>query len=288
MASSPAKIISLEHKFDLALLSDLGTEREQNEDSSGSFIEGANSALFAVADGIGGYEGGEVASSMAIDLTLAAYRDSPAGWGPSKRLYRAVQRANISIHNKALSVPELRMMGTTLTVAVVEKGTLFAAHVGDCRLHLVRGGRITQVTRDHTIVAERVRFGLMSERDALDHPARSTLSRCVGHDLIVSVDRITMPLILGDRLILSSDGLHGVIDPQEMESLTRGMEAEAACRALIDSANRRGTADNLTCAIFKMLAPTGNKPAASWRERVRSFLPYAWNSKGSSSFGGEP
>src|SRR5215469_16673226 len=124
--------------FDLAVLSDVGTERPDNEDACGHHIESGDTALFAVADGIGGYEGGEIASRMAVDITLQAYRESPAAWGPAKRLRRAVQRANIEIHNRAIIVPELRRMGTTLTAVVVDSGKLTAAHVGDCRLYLIR------------------------------------------------------------------------------------------------------------------------------------------------------
>src|SRR5689334_16462987 len=148
-----------EADFDIALLSDPGTDRPDNEDACGHFLEGPRAVILAIADGIGGYEGGEVASRMAIDITLETYRESPAAWGAAKRLNRAVQRANIEIHNRALAVPELRRMGTTLTAAVVESGMLIAAHVGDCRLYLARRDRLSQLSKDHTAVAERVRMG---------------------------------------------------------------------------------------------------------------------------------
>src|SRR5882757_1329594 len=99
--------------FDLALLSDVGTERPNNEDACGHFVESPSSGVFVVADGVGGYEGGELASQMAVLVTLAAFRDSPPSWGPGKRLYRAVQQANIEIHDRAVVVPELRGMSTT-------------------------------------------------------------------------------------------------------------------------------------------------------------------------------
>src|ERR1700737_2890341 len=148
--------------FDLSVLSDVGTNRTDNEDACGHSIEGPEAALFMVADGIGGYEGGEIASRMAVDITVEAYRLSPPAWGAAKRLHRAVQRANIEIHNRAIAVPELRRMGTTLTAAAVVDGTLYAAHVGDSRLYLVRHERIQQMTKDHTMIAERVRMGVMS------------------------------------------------------------------------------------------------------------------------------
>jgi PPM family protein phosphatase len=254
--------------FDLAVLSDPGTDRPDNEDACGYFIESPQAALMVVADGIGGYEGGEIASRMAVEVTLEAYRQSPPTWGAARRLHRAVQRANIEIHNRAIAVPALRRMGTTLTAAVVEDGRLSAAHVGDCRLYLARRGRILQITKDHTVVAEHVRMGLMSAARARNHPERSMLSRSLGHELIVSVGRFSMPLMTGDRLLMCSDGLHNVLEERELELLLRSGDAAAACKALIDAANARGSADNLTAAVFVMngATPFAATVGARWRE----------------------
>jgi PPM family protein phosphatase len=256
---SPAEAPS-DYTFGLALLSDVGTNRPDNEDFCGHFIESPTSTIFVVADGVGGYEGGEIASRMGVEITVEAYRESPAEWGVPKRLQRAVQRANIEIHNRALTVPELRRMATTLTAVAIDRGALAAAHVGDCRLYHIRHGKVAQLSKDHTWVGERVRMGLLSASQARDHPERSALNRCLGHELIVSVDRISMALQQGDRLILCSDGLYSVLEEKELERLTRDVAAEAACRALIDAANARGTADNLTAAVFAMTGATPDAP----------------------------
>jgi PPM family protein phosphatase len=256
-------------KFELAALSDIGTKRENNEDSCGHSVESEDQALMAVADGVGGYGGGEVASAMAIDITLRSYRENPADWGPAKRLLRAVQRANIEIHNRALAVPELRRMATTLTAAVVDDGVLYATHVGDCRLYLVRRGRVQQITKDHTVVAERVRMGLLSAARARNHPDRSALSRSMGHDLVVSLDRITLPLLQHDRLVICTDGLYNVLESQEIATMTHEFDAEAGCRRLVELANRRSTPDNLTVGIFIMKAPTKSlELRPGWRHRI--------------------
>ena len=259
--------------FELAVQTDVGTNRDSNEDSCGHFVEGPDTVLFAVADGIGGYEGGEVASAMAIEVTLNGYRESPTTWDPGKRLHRAVQRANIEIHNRALTVPELRRMGTTLTAAVVSNGVLHAAHIGDCRLYLIRHGRISQITKDHTAVQERVRMGLMTAARARNHPDRSALTRSIGRELIVSVDRITLGLEQDDRVLICSDGLHGVLEDAELEHLGRGLSAEEACRHLICMANQRGTADNLTVGIFTQKGPTSTAaaPRGVW-DRIAGFF----------------
>jgi protein phosphatase len=255
--------VPISEAFELAMLSDVGTNRSNNEDSCGHLVETPDAVVFAVADGVGGYEGGEVASKMAIEITIEAYRDSPREWGASKRLHRAVQRANIEVYNFASTVPELRRMATTLTAVAIENGTLNAAHIGDCRLYLLRAGKVTQMSKDHTMVGERVRMGLLSEARAKTHPDRSALLRSLGRELIVSVDRITMPLRKGDELILCSDGLYNVIEDDELMTLTREFSAEDACKKLIRNANDRGTGDNLTVAFFKQLAATSEAEAPS-------------------------
>ncbi|MFZ0888418.1 MAG: protein phosphatase 2C domain-containing protein [Candidatus Binataceae bacterium] len=260
-AEQPAPVATADYAFELALLSDVGTDRPDNEDFCEHYIEGPASAVFVVADGVGGYEGGEIASRMAVEITLQAYRESPPAWGAGKRLQRAVQQANIEIHNRALTVPELRRMATTLTAVAVDRGALSVAHVGDCRLYLIRRSKVSQISKDHTWVGERVRIGLMSASQARNHPERSALNRCVGHELIVSVDRISMTLQQGDRIVLCSDGLYNVLEERELERITREVGAQAACRALIDAANARGTADNLTAAVFLMAGTTPEAPA---------------------------
>lgn len=270
LVNSPAKS-AMAPAFDLALLSDVGTDRENNEDACGSHVESENCVIFVVADGVGGYEGGEIASTQAVGITLSAFRESPIGWGPAKRLHRAVQQANIEIHNRALTVPELRRMATTITAAVVSDGVLYAAHVGDCRIYHLRRGKTRQITKDHTVVQERVRMGLLSAAKARHHPERSVLSRCLGHELIVAVDRITLPLDQNDQLLVCTDGLYSVIEDHELGSILRGADAAAACRRLIDLANQRGTADNLTVAIYT--SKTYPPPVqAGWRARMTSWF----------------
>src|SRR5438128_3402870 len=124
--------------------------------------------------------------------------------------------ANIEIHNRALKVPELRRMATTLTAGVVSDSVLYAAHVGDCRLYHIRRGKARQITKDHTVVQERVRMGLISPARARQHPERSVLSRCLGHELIVPVDRITLPLQQNDQLLVCTDGLYSVVEDDEL------------------------------------------------------------------------
>ncbi|HZU82130.1 MAG TPA: protein phosphatase 2C domain-containing protein [Polyangiaceae bacterium] len=246
-----------------ASLTDRGTLREANEDACGMHVEGASCALVVVADGVSGYEGGEVASRMAVDVTIRAFREAPASWGPLKRVYRAAQQANIEIHDRALVVTELRGMSTTLTAVVVQDGMLHAAHVGDTRLYLARDGKLVQKTKDHTLAGERARIGLgMREKG---HPDRSTLTHSLGRELIAAIDRISFPLLKDDVLLVCTDGLYNVLDDAELfEHLARGPHTAETCRSLLDAANARGTPDNLTAAVLR-IGVTSARPRAGWR-----------------------
>jgi PPM family protein phosphatase len=273
-ASSPA-VPERSPTYDLGLISDVGTKREGNEDSCGHLVENDSTVVIVVADGVGGYEGGEIASAMAVETTLEAFRSSAPSLGSAKRLHRALQQANIKIHNRALTVPELRRMATTTTaVAIsVNEGMVYGVHCGDCRLYQARDRKIQQMTRDHTMIGERMRMGMISAERARNHPDRSALSRSIGQELIPSIDRITMSLRQHDRLIVCSDGLWSVMEDAEIEKLTREGDAEAACRRVIETANARGTQDNLTVAVFTLLVESPNGPVRrGWRERIASMF----------------
>jgi protein phosphatase len=238
-----------------ATLSDTGTGRGHNEDACAAYVEGPSHVAIAVADGVSGERGGEVASRMAVDFTLTGYKLNPAAWGPLKRLYRAAQQANIEIHDRALVVTELRRMSTTLTAFVVDSGMVHATHVGDSRLYLVRGGTMEQKTKDHTLVGERRRMGLLSAERAKEHPDRSILTRSLGKDLIAAVDRLEFPVGGDDTLIACSDGLYNVLEEAEIQDIASGHSPAEACSALIAAANARGTPDNLTVAIARVSGP---------------------------------
>ncbi len=259
--------------YDVYALTDIGNERENNEDCVGFSYESSNALVLVVADGVGGYEGGEQASRMAVDVTLASYREQGVEVSPEKRLYRAAQQANIEIYDRAIVVTELRSMSTTLTAVAIEEGMLHAAHVGDSRLYLVRGGKITQVTKDHTIIAERVRQKRMSAEKARQHPDRGTLTRSLGRELIAAVDRITLPVESGDVLVLCTDGMYNILEESEFVELTAEGSAEVIARRLIDTANEKGTYDNLSAVVCRIV---GELPAraesTSWRKRLRAWL----------------
>ncbi|BDG04568.1 protein phosphatase [Anaeromyxobacter oryzae] len=260
--------------LDAAALTDRGTTRPHNEDACAARVDPDGNALAVVADGVSLAAAGEVASQMAVEVLLRAYAEEPATAAPGQRLYRAVQQANIELYDRAIAVPELRGMSTTLTAAVVAGGELTAVHVGDSRLYLLRNGAAVQLTKDHTVAAEKVRMRLLSREKARLHPERSVLTRSVGRELIVSRDRIVQRLAPGDILLLCSDGLHGVLDDAELPALVGERFAAEACRALLDAANARGTPDNLSAAVVRVTggAPLAGESPEGLGSRLRRLL----------------
>jgi PPM family protein phosphatase len=231
--------------------SDVGRVRDQNEDS---LFSGATT--FAVADGMGGHQAGEVASDTALEpIRRLDGRRFPSAKELQQALTAAISTANTTVADKAAAEPGLRGMGTTLTAAVVRDGQLYVAHVGDSRAYLLRTGEeITQLTTDHTLVEQLVREGRISRQEAAAHPQRSVITRAVGVEDEVEVDSLP-PLVLqpGDQVLLCSDGLTGLVDDEQITDILGSAEdGDAACAGLIDAANAAGGLDNITVVLLRV------------------------------------
>ena len=233
-------------------LTDIGCVRTENEDAVGHWPH-EDGLVFAVADGIGGHAGGEVASNLALEVLAREMDRAPGSWPVGKRLRRAVQEANLEIYTKGITVPELRRMGTTLTASAVVGGTLVAAHVGDCRLFLFRERKLTQLTKDHTWVAEQMQYGILSPEEARTHERRHMVTRSLGQELIVGIDVLSLDVMPGDVLLQCSDGIHGALEEPEVVELLAAHPPEAACRALVRRAREEGGEDNLSAQIACIL-----------------------------------
>jgi len=264
----------IEGLLDFAASSDIGTERPGNEDACGILRVGEDCGVVVVADGVSLANAGEVASALAVEVVLRAFQEEPAEIGAGARLYRAFQQANIEIYDKQIAVPELRGMSTTLTAVVVDRGELTAVHVGDSRLYLLREGSITQLTKDHTVAAEKVRLKVMSKEKARVSADRSVLTRSMGRELIVARDRLSQRLRQGDALLLCSDGLHGVLPDEALARLVGEAPAAEACRALLEAANSMGTPDNLTAAVLRVVGPLpdGGPAAPGLSQRLKRLF----------------
>jgi len=225
---------------------DTGRKRRRNEDA---FV--CEPPLFAVADGMGGAQAGEVASGLAA----AALRESGANGGGERRVAQLIQEANRRVHDRATSDAAASGMGTTITAALFEAdGRVSFGHVGDSRAYLLRDGRLDQLTDDHSLVAELVRRGELSPQEAEVHPQRSVITRALGTDPDVDVDTFSIDARSGDVFLICSDGLSSYVDGAEIEQLVsqHRRDLEAAARTLIQAANRGGGDDNITAVLFSV------------------------------------
>ena len=204
--------------------------------------------LFVVADGMGGHVAGDIASSTAVDTIKE--ESSSANAQDMNTLARLVLGANSRIWEKAQSDPTLRGMGTTCTLLMLDSSTAHIAHVGDSRAYLLRGGELTQVTEDHTLVGRMVKEGRLSADEAEKHPQRSIVTRALGVDSEVEVDLMTVDLREGDRILICSDGLSSMIDSDTIASILREeSDPQVAADRLVDAANEAGGEDNITVVI---------------------------------------
>ncbi len=233
--------------IELASASDVGRVRSDNQDS-----DLLAPPLMAVADGMGGHKGGGTASHMAVEA-LRAVGDSS---DPAK-LLGALKQANTAIAAAAEADPELEGMGTTATAGIVDGGVLYLVHVGDSRAYLLRGGRILQITDDHSIVGEMVRRGALSPTDAATHPARHVITRALGVDTDVQVDALRVDLEPGDVVLLCTDGLSGPVNDAAILAVVEGAASlPEAATALVERANDAGGPDNVTVVLARIDAVT--------------------------------
>jgi serine/threonine protein phosphatase PrpC len=239
--------------------SDIGCLRTNNEDSFG-YWEPEDDSLFlskgrlaVVADGMGGYEGGQEASRLAVESLVSAYRDY-AGDDPQQALIDALHSAHEHIRQYSFAHPELRGMGTTCTAAAIVQDALYFVHVGDTRLYLIRDGQITRVTRDHSYVGRLVESGMISPEEAERHPQRNILTAALGTnpDLIMDSPGHPEPLLPEDVLLICSDGLWGQVRDSEIIDAVQNKTAEQAGRELIELARARGGPDNITVEILRL------------------------------------
>lgn len=237
-----------------SLLSDAGCHRQINEDSArlvraGAGPHGDRGLLLIVADGMGGHEAGEVASQTAVEMIEKEYR--AARGTPGEALRKAFQRAHQEILQLAVKDAALAGMGTTCTALALVRQQAWAAHVGDSRLYLVRGGAIYQLSEDHTQCMEQVRQGKMTLEEARHHEDRNVLVRAMGTrpDLALMCWPEPLPSRPGDSFVLCSDGLHDLVSDDEIRSVVVDSEPAPACRRLVQMARERGGYDNITVAV---------------------------------------
>ncbi len=235
-----------------------GQVRAANQDS---FFLGATpyGALALVADGMGGHVSGERASRKARDALVQALKNGSKY--PPLAIARAVQRANLEIFDHAAAHPEDHGMGTTLTLVLIDDHLALVGHVGDSRAYLIRDGTITQLTRDHSWVADRVRQGLLSGDEARRHQWRNIITNSVGTQPTLRLELSALTLQAGDRLLLCSDGLSLLLADELLLQIVQQTPLEDAARELVRRADERGSPDNVTALVLEV-AEVAPRPKA--------------------------
>lgn len=257
-------------------LTDVGRKRRHNEDA---YLMDVDRGLFVVADGMGGHAAGEVASRITVESIqefIAGTEEEHENTWPfgfnnrysleGNRLTTAVEKANERVMRAVQNRPELKGMGTTVVAALFDADRVTLVHVGDSRAYLFRSGELKRLTDDHSWVQEQVNAGILSEDEAKTHPLKNVVTRALGGSAHVAVDLIEVPTSMGDRFLLCSDGLTGMVtDDEIVDHLRSGKVLEEAVRALIALANERGGVDNVTCIVVHVAEigtpHTDRKPA---------------------------
>lgn len=244
---------------ELAGLSDVGCQRANNEDRY-SYWEPASDQEFPlkgrlaiVADGMGGYEGGQEASRIAVEVIEEVYSHAVSG-DPRSWLLQGFQTAHNRIQEYAGKYPDLHGMGTTCTAIVVLDHLLYFSHVGDSRLYLVRGSAISRLTHDHSYVSRLVENGVLRAEEAESHPQRHILTAALGAGNSITPDSPVQPFPLepGDVLVLCTDGLWGLLTESEIQSAVGEKNSADICDALVDMAKKRGGPDNITVQVLRV------------------------------------
>jgi PPM family protein phosphatase len=266
--NEPAGSVAFEYRstessmldIEFAQLSDPGKVRKENEDYLGYVLPEAQEQvrshgwLFALADGVGGHERGEVASRAAVEMVLAGFRQAAGGESHNALLPRLVQAANTHVFETGLAgASGGPAMATTLVTCALRFDRAVVAHVGDSRCYLIRRGHAAALTRDHTVANEQVRLKVLSAREAADVPTRHVLSRSLGNDLFVNVETSENQVQAGDVLLLCSDGVHGEVPATDMSQIvSHTADLDAAAQKLVALANERDGSDNISVQLIRV------------------------------------
>jgi serine/threonine protein phosphatase PrpC len=252
--------ITVKPGMEVAGLTDVGCQRENNEDSY-LYWEPADEEEFqrkgrlaVIADGMGGHEGGQEASRLAVETVREVY-DQAFHDDPQAALVESFAAAHSRIQEYAEQYPAFHGMGTTCTAVVLRGRQLYFAHVGDSRLYLVRDAHILRLTRDHSYVGRLVENGIVRAEDAEKHPQRHILTAALGAGMNVAVDGAEQSLALqdGDELLLCTDGLWGVVSDRELETAVNRNAPAECCAALVKLARERGGPDNITLQVLRLV-----------------------------------
>lgn len=239
-----------------SMQSDPGCLREVNEDSVAYMIAADSDPmperqlLALVADGMGGHAAGEVASRIAADTVLRLYYETEGS--PDEVLRACLAAANAAILERSRTDPDCQGMGTTCTVLALRGDEFYLAHIGDSRAYLLRDAVLSQISEDHSLVAEMVRDGTMTPEEAAVSPRRNVISRALGVEETIDPFILHDGFALGDRFVVCSDGLTDVVETETIRRTVASLPPAEACRALVDAALAGGGPDNVSVGVFSV------------------------------------
>lgn len=239
-------------QIDVWCQTDVGLKREANQDT---FLLDPDLGLYIVADGMGGHLGGEVASAIAAKVlreVISESWDNDVGVNPRDLLARGYRNASVRVWEESQAKPELQGMGTTMVSALVREQQLYVANVGDSRAYLINDLGMWQLTEDHSFVNEQVRAGMLREEHARSHSMKNVITRSVGFERDVAPDVLVKTLVSGDRLILCSDGLSGLVEDRRIAEIARTVESSEIVPQLITEAKNNGGDDNVTVLLLSV------------------------------------
>lgn len=246
----------------------VGRVRQENEDY---FI--AKTPVFIVADGMGGHSAGDLASKIAAQTVHKIVSSSVA---PDKlaTLKKAVEEANKKVINKSQQIQAKNGMGTTFTMAWVDGLCAYFAHIGDSRAYLLREGKLKQLTEDHSLVAEMVKQGKITDKEATKHALRNVITRAIGSEPNIRVDLFSQNLKEGDRLLIASDGLTSMVSDSQIKKLITAVGLKEACQKLIRAANEKGGQDNITVVLVDISKESASSLLSKATSVVKSKIFY--------------
>jgi len=237
-------------------VSDIGKAREKNQDAYYASKD-LSLPLYMVADGMGGHNAGEIASSMAMRIIEKKFLENKDLLTSKEIIFdiikRSIEEANTKIYLKSLENEDCKGMGTTITLAYIFKNEIFIGHVGDSRAYLIKKDNIIQITEDHSFVNELIKIGSITKEEAKNHPKKNMITRAVGSSSIIEMDLIARNYEEDDILLLCSDGLSNMLKEFEISQVfSKEKDIQKACETLAYMANQKGGLDNITVVAIKL------------------------------------
>jgi len=234
--------------------SDVGLVRHENQDSSAFSVISSDCVWAVICDGMGGAKGGKVASTLAVEhiaeILNDNYRDNMSGEEIADMMIAAVEEANLLIYRTAMEDSDLAGMGTTCDLVFIRESSVHVVHVGDSRTYSIRGGKILQLTEDHSVVQEMVRRGELTPDEAMHHPNKNFITRAIGVNHEVHIDYIEAEFAYGDVILICSDGLSNHVSRADMVKTVHENRGVMLIDTLVEIAKRNGGSDNITVTVI--------------------------------------